>query len=83
MPLFYFRCGGAEIHEVRRLLPKYDPTVALSCPTCGSPLARAPRPPTANVVETLDNNWMVRRVERPADVERLIAERNDKAGKDD
>jgi hypothetical protein len=33
-------------------------------------------------METLDNGWMTRKVERPADVERLVKERSEKAGKE-
>jgi hypothetical protein len=38
-------------------------------------LKRTPKAPTAQVTETLDNGFMARRVERPAEAERLYKER--------
>lgn len=38
-------------------------------------MVRNPKPPTSNVVERLDNGFMARAVERPADAERLYKER--------
>lgn len=37
-------------------------------------MTRDPRPPSHNVVETLDNGIMTRALERPAEAERLTRE---------
>lgn len=46
-------------------------------------MRRAPKPPTTNVAERLDNGLMPRAVERPADAERLYHERAHKPPEDD
>lgn len=46
---------------------------------CGGDLIRTGNGPSTAVYETLDNGAMVKAVERLADVERLIKERNDAA----
>jgi hypothetical protein len=79
MPLYYFKCASACGREVRLILTPAQAGAENICPDCKNVLKRAPKPPTANVVETLDNGHMPRRVERPADVERLIADRTRKA----
>jgi hypothetical protein len=38
-------------------------------------MVRESKAPTANVVESLDNGFMAKRVVRPADAERLFKER--------
>lgn len=46
---------------------------------CGGELCRTGNGPSTSVYETLDNGAMVKAVERLADVERLMKERNDAA----
>lgn len=76
MPLFHFVCTACA-RPLRRLISAAQAAGALRCPTpdCGGLLQRAPKPPTAQVVETLDNGFMPRKVERPAEAERLYRER--------
>jgi hypothetical protein len=38
-------------------------------------MGRDAHPLTAQVVETLDNGWMTKAIERPADAERIFKER--------
>ncbi len=76
MPLYHFRCDACG-KQVRKLLTPAQSGEPRACPedTCSGSLLRTPKPPTSNVVETLDNGFMVRRLERPADAERLYKER--------
>jgi hypothetical protein len=84
MPLYYFQCAGICKKSFRRILRPDQATAEIKCPTnaCTGILKRTPKPPTSNVVETLDNGWMTKRVERLADVERLISDRARKASKE-
>lgn len=80
MPLYHFNCSKCKRHPVRKIAP--TPAQALikvgtTCPKCGAKMVRTPKPPTSNVVETLDNGHMTRAVERPAEAERLYKERAD------
>lgn len=43
---------------------------------CGQPMQRAPLLPEANVRETIDNGFMGRRVDAPAEATRLRQQRN-------
>jgi putative FmdB family regulatory protein len=72
MPLYYFDCGACG-KKLRRILNPAEAS-ALLCP-CGAELSRDPRPPSSQVMETLDNGIMPKRLERLADAERLFAER--------
>ena len=47
----------------------------LFCPQCGGKMSVEDPTPTATVKETLDNGYMTRKLERPADAERLYRER--------
>lgn len=78
MPLFHWACPVCNVVLRRILDAKGNEYVVIgSCPTkdCPGALKRAPKPPTAQAVETLDNGFMVRRLERPVDAERLYRER--------
>jgi putative FmdB family regulatory protein len=73
MALYHFSCSGCE-EATRRLL---EPSEASSqiCKKCGDKLTRVPNPPTAAVVEVLDNGVMSKKVERFKEAERLYRER--------
>jgi len=73
MPLYYFRCGSCNA-ELKKLLPPAEAKAPRTC-ECGGAFVRAPRPPSNQVVERLDNGFMTKAVERPADAERLYRER--------
>ena len=63
---------------IRRVLsPRQAAEIQVSCPTegCTGTPKRVPKPPTTQVVETLDNGFMPRKVERPSEAERLYRER--------
>jgi hypothetical protein len=77
MPKYHFRCDGICGREVVRLIAsaKAKELDGRPCQSCAGIMRRAPRPPTAMVVERLDNGLMPRAVERPADAERLYHER--------
>jgi hypothetical protein len=75
MPMYYFRCpdDGQLAQTIRRPENVNKP---LECPQCKKPMVRDPRGASSRITETLDNGVMTRRVERPADVERLNWERS-------
>lgn len=83
MPLYHFVCGGPEHHRVRRIFSSEAAAALKVCPTCATPMERTPHPPTAQVVERLDNGWMTKAIERPADAERIFKERADKDPRND
>lgn len=85
MPLYYFKCDGLCQAQQRRLLPAAKGNEPWPCPKpdCGGTMRRAPKPPTTNVVERLDNGFMPRAIERPADAERLYHERAHKPQDDE
>jgi len=70
---FYFRCGSCK-HEFAKLLPRV--LKDHKCPKCGARAKRAPRAPTSNVTETLDNGLMARRVERIQGATEIYRERS-------
>lgn len=75
MPLYHYACTSCG-KQSRRVMTAQEAKSEQKCPDpCGAPLKREPRAPTATVSETLDNGLMARRVERPADAERLYKER--------
>lgn len=75
MPIFHARChtcGGSQ----RFLAASWSnirPTTLLC--ECGGSYQREARGPSTQLLERLDNGAMVRAVERPADAERMHAER--------
>lgn len=73
MPLYYFRCGSCGA-ELKKLLTPAESKEPRTC-ECGGPFAREPKPPSNQVVERLDNGYMAKALERPADAERLYRER--------
>lgn len=73
MPLYHFACEACQL-AVRRIMAAADVGQA-RCPACSGPLRRDARGPTVKVTETLDNGFMVRKLERLADAERLFKER--------
>lgn len=83
MPIFYFKCTDAKCPGTARhiftptayKLKGPGPVTAPPCCVCGKPMKRAPKAATSRVTETLDNGLMSRRIERPADAERLYKER--------
>ena len=75
MPIYYFHCPECQ-ETVRKLLkPEALEGMTPYCPKCHKAMERSPQPPTAKIVETLDNGIMVRRVERLADAEQIHKER--------
>lgn len=74
MPLYYFKCNTCPAKKAYRLKPG-EQKADRNCPVCGGLLAREPRPPSYQVMESIDNCTQPRRVERLADAERLYAER--------
>jgi hypothetical protein len=75
MPLYHFKCEcGKTAVALRPADKRGEPRVC----ACGKQMQRDPRGPSARIVETRDNGLMSRRVEQPADVERLMYERGHK-----
>lgn len=77
MPAFNLKC--AECGASTRRLARTFLLVNLTCDTCGGKLQRDPHGPSAQVMESLDNGLMPRRVERLRDAERLMKERSQNA----
>lgn len=73
MPAFCLKCK--ECGVFRRKLAKTWALVNLKCPDCDGEMERAPEGPATQVMESLDNGVMVRRVERFRDAERMYKER--------
>jgi hypothetical protein len=79
MPMFHVRCKGCRSEDDRLLSFVGEISLQL-CRTCGEKkMRRAPRGPSVQVMERLDNGAMPRAVERLADAERLYADRAAKA----
>lgn len=74
MPMFYFTCPSCG-KDVKVLRSPEAVKSGVRC-DCGSDMKRNPRGASSRIVETRDNGVMSRRVEQPADVERLMAERS-------
>ena len=77
MPQFFYNCTTCKIDKRRVCMPE-EAIILPVCPTCYGPMARAPRGPSSNVVEHLDNGFMSKAIDRPAEAERLYKERSDK-----
>ena len=77
MPLFNMVCPNGHSKKLLTSAATFDkvPVEKKMC-QCGELMIRKATGPTANVKEVLDNGVMVRRVERLADIERLIKNRN-------
>lgn len=73
MALYRFVCTGCGKTK-RKIIMGVNVALNFKC-ECGGELSRAPNPPSTMVTEKLDNGIMSRAVERPADAERLYAER--------
>ena len=83
MPLYYYECEKCGT-STRRLLTPAEAKIVQPCiPPCEGFLKRTPKGPTAQVVERLDNGFMARALERPADAERLFRERAKKGPRED
>ncbi len=74
MPMYFYVCEDCGTFA-RRLRAIADGNTPLEC-VCKGKMPRSPQPPDTSKVEVLDNGAMRRRLERPADAERLIYERN-------
>ena len=77
MPLYYFACVACK-KEVRKLANNSAEAKekAGQC-ECGGLYSRSPRAPGIKAVETIDNGFMSRKVERLVDATRLYRERAD------
>lgn len=75
MPLYVYQCEGCS-EQKQRIRKAVDANTPFDCEFCGNgKMVRKPQPPSARAVEVLDNGLMAKRVERPADAERLFKER--------
>ncbi len=76
MALYYFKCSPCSTTKPYRLKPG-EQKLPRPCPACKTIMTRDPRPPSSQVMESIDTGMQFRRVERLADAERLYAERAD------
>jgi hypothetical protein len=75
--MYCFRCQACDL-EVRRILTVDEAKAELRHGKgCEGLLTREVKPPSSQAVETLDNGFMSRRLERLVDAERLYQERAD------
>jgi putative FmdB family regulatory protein len=73
MPVFYYKCSQCE--ENTTLFHKKDDKSV--CKKCGSnKLERNATGASSQVLETLDNGLMARKVERAPDIEKIMKERS-------
>lgn len=78
MPRYTLVCRSTAHFEpeIKVLIRKSTKELAgILCPDCKAPMMREPEGPSSNITEVLDNGMMARKVERPADAERLYKER--------
>ncbi len=72
MPVFTYLCPVEKV-EFRKMLPKVEDFVACKC---GAKSGRKQvSVPGVSVYEHLDNGSMARAIDRPADAQRIFAER--------
>jgi hypothetical protein len=77
VPKFKLICSGHEEPETRTVLRKSASELGnILCPKCKHPMVREAEPCSTRLVEILDNGLMARRIERPAEAERLYKERS-------
>ena len=75
MPMYYYACEcGAKVRLLRTVAQQHDVVVCKGV-TCGKFMKRNPQGASSKIVETRDNGLMSKRIEQPADVERLNWER--------
>jgi hypothetical protein len=72
--LYYLSCLACG-HEAARFLKTAKEATEQACAFCQGPMKRNPRPPSSQVMETLDNGHMGRKVERLKDAEELHQDR--------
>jgi len=78
MPKFTLVCDSHKTRETRVVIrASATDLISILCPVCKHPMARDIKPASSRILETLDSGLMSRRVERPADAERLFKERAD------
>ncbi len=75
MPLYYFECKKCN-RQLRKILPGRVGKGLPHCPECGVNMERLHKPPTTQVLETLDNSLMPKKVERLANAEQLYKDRS-------
>lgn len=75
MPLYYLQCDACN-KQTPGFFKDREEATRQSCKVCGSPLKWSPRPPSSQVVESLDNGVMATRVERLKDAELLHQDRS-------
>lgn len=72
MPIFNYVCEQCAEPLKRLLSPEAGAAFMGPCPSCQGPMRRAATGPTGQVVETIDNGLMARRVERNANIQELV-----------
>lgn len=74
MPLYHFRCP--KCGPVQRILDiESGESGTVPCKKCGEVLRRTPRGASTNAMEYIDSGVQARATERPADAQRIFAER--------
>jgi len=78
MGLFYFECEFCKTIIKRIKHGRFEKKDYPQCKECGLRTKRMEKPPTSQVLETLDNGLMPKRLERFANAEELYKNRNPK-----
>jgi hypothetical protein len=75
--MYYYTCTACGV-VFKRVFTLEKVMVEVPCKSaqCRGLAKRTPTGASAQIVETLDNGLMARRLERPADAERLYKERS-------
>lgn len=74
MPLYNFHCDECDV--TFPVITKRDLVSGVRCAGCGSPPRRVPSGPAPRVMERIDNGLMAKAVERPAETQRLVQDRD-------
>lgn len=75
MPLYYFTCPLCSSTAKKIYDTEAEAIAKIKPCKCGGKMVRSPRPFTSKAVETIDNGFMVKKVERLVDAARIYRER--------
>ena len=77
MPLYNFKCETCSLATRTIAGGEAEASSKIKTCKCGGKMVRSPKPFTSQAVETIDNGFMVKKVERLVDAARIYKERAD------
>jgi hypothetical protein len=75
VPLYNFECNGCGLASRTISGSEAEAKAKIRACTCGGDMVRCPKPFTSQAVETIDNGFMVKKVERLVDATRIYRDR--------